>query len=97
MPKEAVFTLKLEPQLRAEFTAAAAGEDRPASQVVRELMRDYINRRQQTRQYDDYLRGKVEIARQQRAAGLSFPNEEVEEEASARRAQLRRRANKADR
>ena len=39
MSKEAVFTMKLEPELRAEFMAEAAGEDRPASQVMRELMR----------------------------------------------------------
>ena len=31
MPKEAVFTMKLEPELRAAFVAEAAGEDRPAS------------------------------------------------------------------
>jgi hypothetical protein len=30
MPKEVVFTMKLEPDLRAEFMAEAAGEDRPA-------------------------------------------------------------------
>lgn len=88
MPKEAVFTMKLEPELRAEFMAAAAGEDRPASQVVRELMRTYIEQRR----YDEYLRHKVEMARKQRAAGLHFSNEEVEAEAEARRAGLLRRA-----
>ena len=42
MSKEAVFTMKLEPELRADFMAEVAGEDRPASQVMRELMRSYI-------------------------------------------------------
>lgn len=34
MPKEAVFTMKLEPELRAEFIAEAEAAHRPASQVV---------------------------------------------------------------
>jgi len=44
MPKEAMFTLKLEPELRAQFMAAAQVADRPASQIVREFMRDFIQR-----------------------------------------------------
>ena len=41
MAKEAVFTMKLEPELRDAFMAAAKAADRPASQIVREFMRDY--------------------------------------------------------
>jgi hypothetical protein len=40
--KEAVFTMKLEPELRAEFMAEAEAAHRPASQVLRELMRDFV-------------------------------------------------------
>jgi hypothetical protein len=39
MSKEAVFTMKLEPELRDAFMAEAEASHRPASQVVRELMR----------------------------------------------------------
>ena len=53
MSKEAVFTMKLEPELRAEFMAEAASEDRPASQIMRELMRGYIAQRRQAREYDN--------------------------------------------
>ncbi len=53
MPKEAVFTMKLEPELRADFMAEAAGEDRPASQIMRELMRGYIEQRRQARSNDE--------------------------------------------
>jgi len=60
MSKEAVFTMKLEPELRAEFMAEAAGEDRPASQIMRELMRGYIAQRRQARENDDYLRHQIE-------------------------------------
>ena len=40
-----MFATKLEPQLRANFTPGVAGENRPASQVVRELMRGHIEQR----------------------------------------------------
>ncbi|NLS18603.1 antitoxin of toxin-antitoxin stability system [Rhizobium sp. P40RR-XXII] len=96
MSTKAVFTMKLEPELRDTFMAEAAADDRPAAQVLRELMREYINRRQDARQYDDYLRRKVEIARGQRDAGMHVSNEEVEAEATARRAELRRRIDEAD-
>jgi predicted transcriptional regulator len=86
VPKEAVFTMKLEPELRAEFMAAAAADDRPASQIVRELMRDYIARQQQAREYDGYVRRKVETARASMRAGRGRSNEEVETEFAKRRA-----------
>ena len=41
MSKEAVFTMKLEPELRAEFMAEAEASHRPASQILRELMREF--------------------------------------------------------
>jgi predicted transcriptional regulator len=85
MPKEAVFTMKLEADLRAEFMAAAAGEDRPASQVMRELMRQYIADRQQAKSYDDYLRSKVEAGRASMNAGRGRSNEDVEAGFAARR------------
>lgn len=76
---EAVFTMKLEPELRDSFMDAA---DRPASQVVRELMRDDIERQQQ---YRAYLDRKVELARAQRDAGQYVTNEDMEAQAATRR------------
>ena len=88
MSKGAVFTMKLEPKLRAKFMAEAAGEDRPASQVMRELMRSYIEQRSQAREYDDYLRSKVEAGRASMPAGLGRPNDAVEAAFDARRTQV---------
>ena len=88
MPKEAIFTMKLEPALRAEFMAEAAGEDRPASQVMRELMRDYIEQRRQAREYDNYLRGKVEAGRASMRAGRGRSNDEIEAAFAAKRNQV---------
>ena len=88
MSKEAVFTMKLEPELRADFMAAAAGEDRPASQVMRELMRSYIEQRRQAREYDDYLRRKVEAGRASMRVGLGRSNDAVEAAFTGRRNQV---------
>lgn len=88
MSKQAVFTMKLEPELRENFMAEAAGEDRPASQVMRELMRGYIEQRRQTREYDDYLQRKVEAGHASMRAGLGRSNDEVEAAFAARRKQV---------
>lgn len=43
-PKETSFNLRIDPALKAAFTAAAEAEDKPAAQVVRDLMRAYVKR-----------------------------------------------------
>lgn len=78
--KEAVFTMKLEPELRNAFMAAAESAHRPASQVMRELMREYVQRQTAAQEYQTFLEKKVAIARQQVADGLVFSDEEVEKE-----------------
>lgn len=62
MPKEAVFTLKLEPELRDRFMAAAEATHRPASQLVREFMRDFIRRQDEAHEHDAWFRTQVEQA-----------------------------------
>ena len=93
MAKEAVFTLKLEPELRDAFMKAAAAADRPASQIVREMMRDYV---QQDRDYVDFLRRKVDKSRQSIAKGKWSSHEDVEARAATRRAELQRRIDEID-
>lgn len=86
--KAAVFTMKLEPDLRAEFMAAAEAAHQPASQVVRELMRDYVQRQQNQKDHSAFLHRKVEVARASVRAGRGRSGETVEAEFSARRSQL---------
>lgn len=90
MPKEAVFTMKLEPELREQFMAEAEAAHRPASQVVRELMREFVQRQRQAREYDEFLHRKVEVARVSMRAGRGRSNDEVEAEFAARRAKVAR-------
>jgi len=88
MSKQAVFTMKLEPELRDEFMAEAEASHRPASQIMRELMREFVQRQRESREYDAYLRGKVKAGRASMRAGQGRSNDEVEAEFVSRRAQV---------
>jgi predicted transcriptional regulator len=90
--KDAVFTMKLEAKLRDEFVAEAEAVHRPASQILRELMREFVQRQRQERDYHAFLRGKVEASRASMRAGLGLSNEDVEAEFAARRAKVTRQA-----
>ena len=85
MAKAAVFTMKLEPDLRAEFMAAAEASHRPASQVVRELMRDFVEQR---RERTVFLERKVEAARASIQDGRGRDHDAVEADFAARRARI---------
>lgn len=92
MPKEAVFTMKLESELRAEFMAEAEAAHRPASQVLRELMREFVQRQRERREYDEFLGRKVEAGRASMRADIGHSNEEVEATFAARRAVITNQA-----
>jgi hypothetical protein len=62
MAKEAVFTVKIETELRDAFMAEAQATHRPASQIVRELMRDFVERQREAREHDAWFRAEVEQA-----------------------------------
>ena len=90
MQKGAVFTLKLEAELRDAFLAEAEAAHRPASQVVRDLMREFVRRQQDDREYDAFLRRKVEAARSSARGGRGRSNDDVEAMFVARRAGITR-------
>ena len=92
MSKQAVFTLKLEPELRDQFMAEAEAAHRPASQVARELMREFIQRQHDARAHDDFLQRKVEVARASMHAGHGSPNDAVEARFAARRSKATNQA-----
>lgn len=62
MPKEAVFTLKLEANLRDAFVEEAEALDRPASQLVREFMREFVRNQREAREHDAWFRSEVQKA-----------------------------------
>lgn len=96
MSKEALFTVKLERELRDAFMAEAEASHRPASQVMRELMREFVQRQRQAREYDAFLRAKVDAARAQIAAGQVASEADVGARCAAPRATLRVKSGRAD-
>ncbi len=51
-------------------------------------MRDFVQRQKQAREYEDFLRGKVDLAREQIVNGQYASNEEVEARFAALRAEM---------
>ncbi len=90
MPKDSVFTVKLETELRDAFIAEAAAIDQPASQLVREFMREFIRSRKEEREHDAWFRREVEKALKDKRPLV--PDEEVERHFAGRRANALRRA-----
>jgi predicted transcriptional regulator len=88
MAKEAVFTVKLESELRDAFAAEAAATHQSGSQLVREFMREFVQRRRDAREHDAWFRREVELAVREaddpRAAWDS--QEEVKRRSASKRA-----------
>lgn len=87
MSKKAILKMELETQLHEAFIAEAALEERSASKIMSDLIRDYIQKRHEDRSYEEYLQRKVDAARVSVSEGNGIPNDEVERIFSARRKQ----------
>jgi predicted transcriptional regulator len=94
MPKEAMFTLKLEAELRDQFMAAAEAVHRPASQLVREFMRDFVKQQQEACEHDAWFRAEVEQGMREAddPTVTRIPHEKVAENWRRQRAELVKRA-----
>lgn len=92
MPKAAMFTMKLEADLRDGFMAAAEASHRPASQVVRELMREFVARERARRERAEFLSRKVDAARASLHEGHGPLHETVEADFATRRVGITDRA-----
>ena len=89
MANELIFTLKIKPDLLAEFMAEADFMHRPASQILRDLMREFIQTQREARNYDEFLKQKVEASRVSMHAEIGHSNEVVEFFFANRRAENR--------
>ncbi|WP_372422350.1 antitoxin of toxin-antitoxin stability system [Salinarimonas chemoclinalis] len=83
-------TVELDPELRDAFLGAAAIDDVPPDEVLRALVRGYVEekrgeREPPTPEYEAFLRRKVEIAMASYRAGDVISNEDVEAEFAERR------------
>lgn len=58
MSKSSNYRIRVEPELHHEFLDACKSKDRPAAQVIREFMRDYVTEYKFTRQTDMFASDK---------------------------------------
>lgn len=96
MPKDAVFTVKVESDLRAAFIAEADAMHRPAAQLVRDYMRDFIAQRQAEREHDAWFRAQVEegVRQADDPTVARIPHEQISDDWQRQRAALVERASK---
>lgn len=69
--------------------------DRPASRVVRDLMREFVRRQREAREHDAVVRQKVEAGRKDMRAGSGRTHAEVEADFATRRVELLHKAGEA--
>jgi hypothetical protein len=68
-PKAETFNFRIDPDLKAAFTAATEAEDRPAAQVLRDFMRAYVKRNARRGFLEEAHRQSLAIAERSRDPG----------------------------
>lgn len=87
---DATFTFRVGDDLKEAFTEAARAQDRTAAQLLRDYMRDVVERQRDDAEYEAWLRQKVEKARASIRAGRGVSAETVAAEFAALRKETRR-------
>lgn len=88
---DATFTFRVDEDLKQAFSRAARARDRSAAQLLRDFMRDFVRRQEKTDEHDVWFRAAVQEGLEAADAGDVVPAEDVEAEAVAWRAEIRRR------
>ncbi len=86
---ESTFTLRIDSKLKESFTEIAKLQDRTAAQLVREFMRDIVQKAEQKQEYDAWFARKVAEGRANVALGKFISNDDVAAEAEKRAQRLR--------
>ncbi|MEC5162044.1 putative transcriptional regulator [Janthinobacterium sp. CG_23.3] len=88
---ETTFTFRVDESLKEQFATAAKTGDRSAAQLLRDFMSDFVKQQQEAPGHDSWFRREVQIGIDAANAGDLIPEEDVEAEAAAWRAETRRR------
>lgn len=88
---EATFTFRVDKALKKDFTTAAKTRDRSGAQLLRDFMREFVQRQQEAAEHDAWFRRQVQVGLDSANAGNLVPADEVEAKFAARRAATRRR------
>lgn len=84
------FSFDVDEDLKQAFTDAAAAAACDSADVLREAMRNFVDRLQDAAAYDRWFRDQVEQGRQDAEAGNLISHEEVEAEAEIWRTTMMR-------
>jgi hypothetical protein len=76
MTKDASLTLQIDRSVHEMFLAAAEASDQSPSEVLLDLMQDYILQQKMAPDYLAFLQTKVDIARGELIAGESLTDED---------------------
>jgi predicted transcriptional regulator len=87
---EVTFTFRVGNDLKDAFTQAARAQDRTAAQLLRDYMREVVQRQREDADYESWLRRKLEAARASVRAGRHASAETVAAEFAALREETRR-------
>ena len=85
----ATFTFRVDENLKTEFATAAKSRDRTGAQLLRDFMREFVQKQQEAAAHDAWFRRQVQIGLDSANAGDLISAEEVEAEATAWREQTR--------
>ena len=88
---ETTFTFRVEEDLKTAFSIAAKTHDRTGAQLLRDFMRTYVQRQEETAAHDAWFRRQVQAGIDAANAGDVVSAEEVEAEAAAWREEIRRK------
>ena len=83
---DTTFTFRVDEALKTAFTEAAKAHDRPGSQLLRDFMRDYVEKAE----HDAWFRAEIEQGLRELADPNAelVPHEQVRAEWEVRKAQL---------
>jgi len=68
-PKGGTFNFRIDPALKAAFTAATEADDKPAAQVLRDFMRTYVKQKEDRAFAAEARRQSLAIAARSRDPG----------------------------
>lgn len=88
---EAIFTFRVDDALKTAFSTAAKARDRSGAQLLRDFMREFVQRQQDAATHDAWFRREVQSGLDSANAGDLIPADEVEARFAAKRAATRRR------
>ena len=75
---EATFTFRVDEALKNDFTSAAKARDRTGAQLLRDFMREFVQRQEEAADHDAWFRREVQAGIDSANAGHLTPAADVE-------------------